>query len=182
MSDGDPPPDEGIEHKASDYRSPNELVYQSTDASVPTGIGQVLPSNGVVTVTAQMVQHSGLLPPPGQFAQYEAAYPGAAKWILDEASAAASHTRVMERSVLALQGRDAFLRRLLPFGFVLAFLAASVGIAVLTKNAVWGAAGIGGTLVAVGIAYLRGAHGGPVERPPQSSDSQALEDPNSLPD
>ena len=55
---------------------------------------------------------------------YEAASPGAAVWILDQAARNSDHIRTTR--ALQLQQRDLYLHRLLPFGVVLIFLIASV--------------------------------------------------------
>jgi hypothetical protein len=68
----------------------------------------------------QMQRHVGPLPPPAQLADYEAVYPGAARWIIEEATKNSDHIRTMESRALQLQERDAWLHRLLPFGLVLA--------------------------------------------------------------
>jgi hypothetical protein len=54
----------------------------------------------------------GPLPPPDQLAAYEAASPGAAKWILDQAAMNSDHVRTVELQAIASQRRDLFLRRI----------------------------------------------------------------------
>jgi uncharacterized membrane protein len=61
--------------------------------------------------------------------EFEAVYPGAAKWIFDQAEKNAEHTRTMERRAMELHGRDALLTRVLPLVGVVAFLVASAVIA-----------------------------------------------------
>jgi uncharacterized membrane protein len=95
------------------------------------------------------------LPPPEQLAAYEAAFPGAAAWIFDQAAKNSDHARTVETNALQLQRTDQLLHRLLPFGLVLAFLISSTVVAVFA-SVVWGTAGIGGTIAAVMIAYLTG--------------------------
>jgi uncharacterized membrane protein len=102
----------------------------------------------------QMQRHVGPLPPPAQLADYEAVYPGAARWIIEEATKNSDHIRTMESRALKLQERDAWLHRLLPFGLVLAFLIASVVIAFASPAA--GAAALIFTMAGVLTAYLTG--------------------------
>jgi uncharacterized membrane protein len=86
---------------------------------------------------------------------YEVAFPGAAKWLFDEAARNSNHVRTMELQAIALQRRDRLLHRLLPFGLVLAFLLASTVVALFASVAL-GSVGIGVTIGAVMIAYLTG--------------------------
>jgi uncharacterized membrane protein len=109
--------------------------------------------------------HSGPLPAPAQLGEYEAVYPGSAKWIFDQAEKNAEHVRTMERRGMELQGRDALLHRLLPFGGVLAFLVASAIIAFASPAA--GAAGLFTTMAGVLYAYLTGRT--PPSSPPPPS-------------
>lgn len=98
--------------------------------------------------------HVGPLPPPAQLAEYEAVYPGAAKWILDQATKTADHVMTMEREALKIQRHDMMLHRLLPAGVVALFLAASVVIAFASPAA--GAAALICTMAGVLTAYLTG--------------------------
>jgi uncharacterized membrane protein len=98
--------------------------------------------------------HVGPLPPPNQLADYEGVSPGAVQWIIGEATKNADHARTMEREALALQRLDMQLHRLLPFAVVLAFLAASFGLAFF--NPIVGGVGLVGTMASVLIAYLTG--------------------------
>jgi uncharacterized membrane protein len=90
----------------------------------------------------------------GQFAEYEAVYPGAARWILEEAAKNAAHAREMERRAIKLQRLDTTLHRLLPFALVLAFLIASVVVTFVSP--IVGGAGLFATMAGVLIAYLTG--------------------------
>jgi len=98
--------------------------------------------------------HAGPLPAPAQFAEYEAVYPGAARWILEEAAKNAAHARDMERRAIKLQRLDTTLHRLLPFALVLAFLIASVVVTFVSPLV--GGAGLVATMAGVLIAYLTG--------------------------
>ena len=98
--------------------------------------------------------HAGPLPPPTQFAEYEAVYPGAAHWIIEEAAKNAAHAREMELRAIELQRLDTALHRLLPFALVLAFLIASVIAAFV--NPIVGGAGLVATMAGVLVAYLTG--------------------------
>jgi uncharacterized membrane protein len=102
-----------------------------------------------------MAMHSGPLPPPGQLADYEAVYPGAAEWIIKEAERNAAHVRDMERQGIRAQRIDMLLFRLLPFALVAAFLLASVIIAVFVNPYIGGAAVVA-TMGGVLTAYLTG--------------------------
>jgi uncharacterized membrane protein len=95
------------------------------------------------------------LPPPAALADYEAAHPGAAQWIIDEATKNAEHVRTMERKAIALRRLDMLLRRLLPFIVVTLFLAAGVLIAIFANPWAGGAAVIA-TMAGVLTAYLKG--------------------------
>jgi len=106
---------------------------------------------------------TGLLPPPAQLGEYEAISPGAAKWIFEQAEKNAAHAREMERRGIGIQARDALLRRLLPFGGVVAFLVASAVIAFASPAA--GAIAALGTLAGVLYAYL-GRVPSPPSQPP----------------
>jgi uncharacterized membrane protein len=48
-------------------------------------------------IIQQQMMHSGPLPAPAQLGEYEAVYPGSAKWIFDQAEKNAEHVRTMER-------------------------------------------------------------------------------------
>jgi energy-coupling factor transporter transmembrane protein EcfT len=61
----------------------------------------------------------------------------------------------MELRAIKMQQRDMLLHRLLPFGLVLAFLAASTAIALFGSVAL-GLVGVVSTIGAVVIAYLTG--------------------------
>jgi uncharacterized membrane protein len=98
--------------------------------------------------------HAGPLPAPAQFAEYEAVYPGAARWILDEAAKNVAHVRDIERRAIKLQQLDTALHRLLPFALVLAFLIASVIVSFVSPIA--GGVGLVATMAGVLIAYLTG--------------------------
>jgi uncharacterized membrane protein len=98
--------------------------------------------------------HVGPLPPPSQLAEYEAVYPGAARWIIEQADKNAEHVRDMERRSLSVQRADMLLHRLLPFGLVVIFLAACVVLAFASPAA--GAAGLFITMAGVLTAYLTG--------------------------
>lgn len=98
--------------------------------------------------------HAGPLPPPSQLAEYDAIYPGAARWIIEEAGKNAEHTRTMEARALSIQRTDMLLHRMLPFGLVPVFLAVSVALAFLSPAA--GAVGLVVTIGGVVIAYLTG--------------------------
>jgi uncharacterized membrane protein len=98
-----------------------------------------------------------------QLGEYEAVYPGAAKWIFDQAEQNAEHVRTMERRAMELQGRDALLHRVLPFGGVVAFLIASAVIAFASPAA--GAAGLFATMGGVLYAYLTGRSPPPTQAP-----------------
>lgn len=98
--------------------------------------------------------HAGPLPAPAQFAEYEAVYPGAARWIIDEAAKNAQHAREMELRAIKLQTLDTTLHRLLPFALVLAFLIASVIIAFISP--IVGGVGLVITMAGVLTAYLTG--------------------------
>jgi uncharacterized membrane protein len=101
--------------------------------------------------------HSGPLPHPGQLQEYEAVYPGAAKRIFDEAEKNSEHVRTMELRAVKLQQLDMKLHRLLPFGVVFSFLAASVALGFASPAA--GAAGLIATMAGVVTTYLRGRAG-----------------------
>lgn len=88
--------------------------------------------------------------------QYETVYPGAAKWIFDQAQQNAEHVRAVEKSALRLRWWDAMLHRLLPFVVVMVFAIGSVVMAILTNSPWGGVAGIGATLGAVLVAYFTG--------------------------
>lgn len=83
-------------------------------------------------------------------------YPGAAKWIFDQAAANAEHIRTMEKSGMRLRWWDAMPRRLLPFVVVMVFVIGSVVIAIFTNSPWGGVAGIGVTVGGVLIAYFTG--------------------------
>lgn len=125
----------------------------------PPLFGQVLPPgmSGEQTprqVTLTATHHSGPLPPASEFKAYEEAHPGAAAWIMEEASKSAGHAREMERQGMRIAGRDELLARLLPFGVVALFLAVFTIVAL--KNVWVGSIGMGTVLAAVILAYLRG--------------------------
>lgn len=103
--------------------------------------------------------HVGPLPLPSQLADYDAVYPGAAKWIIEEAGKSAEHTRTMEVRSLSIQQTDMLLHRLLPFGLVALFVGVSVGLAFLIPAA--GGVGLVATIACVVIAYLTGRTPGP---------------------
>jgi len=103
-------------------------------------------------VIIQQMTYSGPLPAPAQLGEYEAVYPGSAKWIFDQAEKNAEHVRAMERRAMELQGREALL--LLPFGGVFVFLVASAVIAFASPAA--GATGLFVTMGGVLYAYLTG--------------------------
>jgi uncharacterized membrane protein len=105
-----------------------------------------------------------LLPPPVQVGEFEAIYPGAAKWIFDQAEKNADHIRALERRGMEVQARDALLRRLLPFGGVVVFLVASGVIAFASPAA--GAVALLGTMGSVLYAYLTGRVPPPPSQPP----------------
>jgi uncharacterized membrane protein len=115
-------------------------------------------------VIIQQMMHSGPLPAPAQLGEYEAVYPGAAKWIFDQAEKNAEHARTMERRAMELQGRDTLLHRILPFGGVVAFLVASAVIAFASPAA--GAVGLFATMGGVLYAYLTGRAPPPTQQPP----------------
>ena len=97
--------------------------------------------------------HSGPLPAAEDFQAYEAAHPGTAAWILDEAAKSADHARSMERDGIRIAARDAFLFRVLPFSIVALFL---IVFTIVSFASVWvGAVGLGATLTSVVIAYLK---------------------------
>lgn len=96
--------------------------------------------------------------------EYEDAHPGAAKWIFDQAEKNADHARKIESRGMELQARDAMLRRLLPFGGVVAFLLAANAIAFASPAA--GAVTVLGTMGAVLYAYLTGRVPPPPSQPP----------------
>lgn len=98
--------------------------------------------------------HAGPLPAPAQLADYEAVHPGAAGWIIDEATKNAEHARTMERRALEVQRLDILLHRALPFALICAFLAASVAVAFISPVA--GAIALVGTMAGVLTAYLTG--------------------------
>lgn len=102
----------------------------------------------------QAEMHAGPLPSPAQLADYEAVHPGAAQWIINEATKNAEHARTMERDALKTQRLDILLHRILPFALICAFLAACVGIAFASPAA--GAVTLIGTMAAVLTAYLTG--------------------------
>jgi uncharacterized membrane protein len=108
--------------------------------------------------------HIGPLPPPTLFADYEAVHPGAAGWILDEATKNGDHVRQMELRAIKRDHLDTLLHRLLPFGVVVAFLVASVLIAILASPVI-GGVGMFTTMGAVLIAYLTGR--APGSQPPE---------------
>ena len=110
------------------------------------------PRQQLLPISIQQM-HIGPLPPPAQLADYEAAHPGAAKWIIDEATKNAAHIRAMEVRAIELQRRDVQLHRLLPFAVVVAFLIASVIVAFVNPFA--GGAGLVGTMAGVLTVYLR---------------------------
>jgi uncharacterized membrane protein len=114
----------------------------------------------------QMQMHLGPLPPPAMLADYEAIYPGAARWIIEEATKGADHARTMEINALRLQRLDTLLHRLLPFGLVLCFLIASIIIAVFASPAA-GAVVLIGTIAGVLTAFLTG-RATPPTPPPQT--------------
>ncbi len=99
--------------------------------------------------------HVGPLPPPEQIAGYEATFPGAARWIFEEATKNAEHVRAMEQKTLNAQREDARLHRLLPFLVVMAFLGACTAIAIIASP-VGGVVGIVATLGSVLATYLTG--------------------------
>jgi uncharacterized membrane protein len=114
----------------------------------------------------QQFHHTGPLPLPSQLADYEAVYPGAAQWIIEQADKNAQHAREMERQAISLERTDMLLHRLLPFGLVAAFLVATVILTFVSPAA--GTAGFCATVAGVLIAYLTG------RTPPtgQGSDSE----------
>jgi uncharacterized membrane protein len=98
--------------------------------------------------------HAGPLPAPAQFAEYEAVYPGAARWNPRGGGKNAAHARDRERRAIKLQRLDTTLHRLLPFALVLAFLIASVVVTFVSP--IVGGAGLVATMAGVLIAYLTG--------------------------
>jgi uncharacterized membrane protein len=87
-------------------------------------------------------------------AEYEAVSPGAAQWIIEEATKSAAHVRDMELRAIKVQRLDTLLHRLLPFALVVVFLAGSIIIAFASPAA--GAVALIGTIAGVLIAYLTG--------------------------
>jgi len=81
-------------------------------------------------------------------------YPGAARWIIEEATKNAAHAREMELRAIKLQREDMRLHRLLPFALVVVFLIASVLLALVSPVA--GAIAVIGTMAGVLTAYLTG--------------------------
>lgn len=125
-----------------------------------------------VGVVFHQHMHLGPIPPPGLLADYEAAHPGAAQWIIDEATKNAEHIRIMERRATELQRLDLLLRRLVPAAVVALFLASGVAIALLA-NAWAGGAALVATMAGVLTAYLRGRTQAANGRPPQPDRSQS---------
>jgi hypothetical protein len=76
--------------------------------------------------------------------------------VLDQAAADAAHIREMEKLAISIQGRDAFLHRILPFALVAGLVAASVLISIFA-SVYLGAAVFGFTSIAgVVTVYLKG--------------------------
>jgi membrane associated rhomboid family serine protease len=76
----------------------------------------------------------------------------------------ADHIRMLELSGMKVQARDALLRRLLPFGGVVAFLLAAIVLAFASPAA--GAVTVLGTMAGVLYAYLTGRVPAPPSQPP----------------
>jgi uncharacterized membrane protein len=136
----------------------------SDQGGVPSPHQHILPGISAVfapspALQLQISSHQGPLPPAQELAALEAAHPGAAAWVLEEAKTAAAHVRAMEARVLRYQARDALLRRALPFCLVAMLLAISALMAVFANAYVGGAAFVT-TLAGVVTVYLKGAMDG----------------------
>jgi uncharacterized membrane protein len=102
----------------------------------------------VMTVKHEM--HSGPMPAPKQFADYEAILPGTAKVIRDEFQANGAHVREMEKEAMSAQIANDKENRATAERLVWASLIATVIVALLGHNAV--AIAIAGTTVTCIIA------------------------------
>lgn len=111
------------------------------------------PDAGFVSLQIQQ-QVPGLLPSPAVVREFEAVYPGAAKWIFDQAEKNADHVKAMERLAAEVQTHDVRMRRVLPFAGVIAFLVAGVAITFISPWA--GAATVAVTMGSVLYTYLTG--------------------------
>lgn len=126
----------------------------AAQAPTPLSFGP-FPSQIATGIAVQASLHVGPLPPAREFADYEAAYPGAAAWILSEAAKASEHGRAVELTAAKIQARDALLHRALPFALVAILIGASAVMAIYASKVLGGLAFFG-TLAGVVTVYLRG--------------------------